>query len=297
MAPASPAPAGAVTRMVPAPGGRLHLSDHPGQDPPLVLLHGFPDDARIYDRLAPLLAPRRAVAIDWLGYGRSDRVQPDPSDPTPHHQQQLGAVLDGLGLDRVVLVGHDAGGPDAIDYAVAQPGRVAQLVLLNTYYGHAPTLRLPEAIRLLADPNLAPLADAMLADPNLRLWLLGHTARRFGLDPADPAGVATVAVAPQFFGDADGPDALAAVRAWTAALFASLDRQDAQIAAGHLAGLELPVTVVFGAADRYLNPDLARQLAGLFRHAELHLVQGASHWPQWDRPELVARLLTRATAR
>jgi hypothetical protein len=107
MAPASPAPAGAVTRMVPAPGGRLHLSDHPGQDPPLVLLHGFPDDARIYDRLAPLLAPRRAVAIDWLGYGRSDRVQPDPADPTPHHQQQLGAVLDGLGLDRVVLVGHD----------------------------------------------------------------------------------------------------------------------------------------------------------------------------------------------
>ena len=206
-------------------------------------------------------------------------------------------MLDALGLDRVVLVGHDAGGPDAIDYAVGQPGRVAQLVLLNTYYGHAPTLRLPEAIRLLADPNLTPLADAMLADPNLRMWLLGHTARRFGLDPADPDGVAVAAVAPQFFGDADGPDALAAVRAWTAGLFASLDRQDAQIAAGHLAALELPVTLVFGATDHYLNPDLAGQLAGLFRHAELHLVQGASHWPQWDRPELVARLLTRATAR
>jgi pimeloyl-ACP methyl ester carboxylesterase len=63
----------------------------------------------------------------------------------------------------VVLVGHDAGGPDAIDYAVGERGRVEQLVLLNTYYGHAPTLRLPEAIRLLADPNLTPLADAMLA--------------------------------------------------------------------------------------------------------------------------------------
>jgi haloalkane dehalogenase len=61
--------------------------------------------------------------------------------------------------------------------------------------------------------------------------------------------------------------------------------------------LELPVTVVFGAADRYLNPDLARQLACLFRHAELHLVQDASHWPQWDQPELVARLLTTATPR
>jgi haloalkane dehalogenase len=69
------------------------------------------------------------------------------------------------------------------------------------------------------------------------------------------------------------PDALAAVRAWTAALFPSLDRQDAHIAAGHLAALELPVRLVFGAADRYLNPDLAGQLVGLFQRADLHLVQ------------------------
>lgn len=39
---ASPAPDGAVNRMVQAPGGRIHISDHPGQDPALVLLHGFP---------------------------------------------------------------------------------------------------------------------------------------------------------------------------------------------------------------------------------------------------------------
>jgi pimeloyl-ACP methyl ester carboxylesterase len=105
----------------------------------------------------------------------------------------------------VALVGHDAGGPDAIEYALREPGWVDQLILLNTYYGHASTLRLPEAIRLLADPELRPLADALLEDPNLRLWRLGHTARRFGLDPDDPSGVAVTAVAPQFFGDADRP--------------------------------------------------------------------------------------------
>jgi hypothetical protein len=44
--------------------------------------------------------------------------------------------------------------------------------------------------------------------------------------------------------------------------------------AGHLAALELPVRLVFGAADRYLNPDLAGQLVGLFQRADLHLVQG-----------------------
>jgi pimeloyl-ACP methyl ester carboxylesterase len=104
-------------------------------------------------------------------------------------------------------------------------------------------------------------------------------------------------VQPQFFGDADDPDALAAVRAWTAALFPSLDRQDAHVAAGHLAALDLPVTLVLGAADHYLTPDLARHLAGLFRHADLQLVEDASHWPQWDQPEMVAQLIKQATRR
>src|SRR5262245_32724639 len=185
--------AAAVNRMVQIPGGRLHVSDHPGQDPALVLLHGFPDDSRMYERLAPLLAPRRAVALDWLGYGRSDRLTPGFDDA--QHQPQLRAVLEGLHLDRVALVGHDASGPDAIDYALHEPGRVDRLILLNTFYGHAAALRLPEMIRLLADPDLSPLADAMLEDPTLRLWLLGHTARGFGLDPTDQHGVAVASVA------------------------------------------------------------------------------------------------------
>jgi haloalkane dehalogenase len=281
--------AAAASRMVQVPGGWLHVTDYPGQEPALVLMHGFPDDSRIYDRLAPLLAPRRVVALDWLGYGRSERVEPGPDDA--HHQQELRAVLDSLQLDRVALVGHDASGPDAIDYTLSDPSRVDQLILLNTYYGHAAALRLPEMIRLLADPNLTPMADAMIADPAQRLWLLGHTARQFGIDLADQSGVAITSIQPQFFGGADGPDALAAVRAWTAALYPSLDRQDANIAAGHLAALDPPVTLVFGAADRYLNPELARHLAGVFRHADLHLVDDASHWPQWDQPELVAQLL------
>jgi hypothetical protein len=109
MAQDSPTPKSAANQMVQAPGGRLHVIDHPGQDPALVLLHGFPDDSRAYHRLAPLLAPHRAVAVDWLGYGRSDRAAPHRLDGA-RHQQQLRAVLDALDLGRVVLVGHDAGG-------------------------------------------------------------------------------------------------------------------------------------------------------------------------------------------
>lgn len=58
---------------VDTPQGSVFVRQVPGEDPPVVLMHGFPDDQRIYNRLLPHLPPRRAVAFDFLGYGRSDR--------------------------------------------------------------------------------------------------------------------------------------------------------------------------------------------------------------------------------
>lgn len=48
----------ATTRQVPAKLGRLLVCDRPGDEPALVLMHGFPDDSRIYNRLVTLLSPR-----------------------------------------------------------------------------------------------------------------------------------------------------------------------------------------------------------------------------------------------
>ena len=279
-----------TTRRVPTAMGRLQVTDHPGDEPALVLMHGFPDDSRIYTRLVPRLSPRRVVTFDFLGYGASDRPRAGALDRADH-LHQLGAVLDGLGIKTAALVGHDASGPVAIDYALTAPDRAGQLILLNTYYGHAPALRLPEMIRLLADPDMTPLADAMLSDPDQRMWLLGHTARQFGGDPLDPASVGIAAIVPQFFGDAGRPDALPAIRAWTATLFGDLHAQDRRIAQGQLAGLDIPVRLVFGALDHYLSPDLAAHLASVVPRADLRLVDGASHWPQWDQPKAVSGLI------
>ena len=123
-----------------------------------------------------------------MGYGRSSRRDSTKFIATDR-QSELLAVLDDLGLDQVVLVGHDAGGPEAIDFALTYPERVAGLVLLNTYYGRIPNLRLPEFIALMADPALAPLTDALLDDPDHRLWLLAYTGRRLGIDDSLPPTV------------------------------------------------------------------------------------------------------------
>jgi pimeloyl-ACP methyl ester carboxylesterase len=69
-------------------------------------MHGFPGDSRIYDRLVPLLRPRRTVTFDFVGYGRSDRSDASTLD-VPDRQQELGGVVDALGLDSITLIGHD----------------------------------------------------------------------------------------------------------------------------------------------------------------------------------------------
>src|SRR5262245_8959588 len=131
-----------VERRVPRDAHALYARDYPGDGPAFVLMHGFPDNLRIYDALAPLLAraDRRVVAFDFLGYGASDK-------PADYHytaegmEGDLDAVVAALGLGPVVPVAHDASGPTAINWALAHQAQVAALALLNTYYDAAPTLR------------------------------------------------------------------------------------------------------------------------------------------------------------
>ncbi len=276
--------------LVKTPKGNVFVREIPGDDPPIVLMHGFPDDHSIYDRLLPWLSPRRAVAFDWRGYGRSERAEPGGFS-LQEHASELEALLDQLDIDRAVLVGHDASGPDAVAFTIAHPQRVTHLVLLNTIFGHLPSLKLPEMIRLLADPALAPLADAMINDDAQRLWLLQFTADHWGMGALDPQGIAVQSILPQFFGSADQPDALPAVRAWTACLFDSLSEQDKLVDTGALRDLAVPVSIIFGGSDRYLDTSLAGEIAGLFTDPSVHVVPEASHWPQHDQPQLVADLL------
>jgi pimeloyl-ACP methyl ester carboxylesterase len=277
-------------RLIDTPHGRVFAVEIPGDDPPVVLMHGFPDDHRIYDRLMDRLSTQRAVAFDFVGYGRSDR--PERADFSSHaHGDQITAVLDTLGADRAVVVGHDASGPDAVGYAVAHPERIAHLVLFNTVFGNRPSLVMPEMTRLFSDPQLTSLTDDMVGDPNQLLWLLQRWGAQMELDADDPSGIIANSILPQFYGDDHQPDAISSIRAWCAELRPALNEQDELAKSGALAGLRAPVSIIWGADDRSLTPALASEIAALFDSPSLHLVPGAGHYPQHDRPHQVAELL------
>jgi haloalkane dehalogenase len=128
-------------------GHRINAREYPGQEPAIVLMHGFPDDLHLYDRLVPELAGRRVVTFDFLGWGVSDKPTGHPYTAA-NQTSDLDAVIGQLGLGQVTLVVHDASGPPGIDWALEHPDRVAALVLLNTYDCRMPGLRSPEAIWL-----------------------------------------------------------------------------------------------------------------------------------------------------
>lgn len=71
------APAAFTEHRIPRDRGNIYVRDFAGEGPAFLLLHGFPDNAHIYDDLIPHLvsAGRRTIAIDFLGFGSSDKPE------------------------------------------------------------------------------------------------------------------------------------------------------------------------------------------------------------------------------
>lgn len=113
------------------------LEAGPADGPPVVLLHGFPDDPLAYQAVAPALAAEGwRVLMPWLrGYGGT-RFR-DPATPRSGQQAALGAdllaLLDALGIARAVLGGYDWGGRAACIVAALWPERVHGLVSVTGY--------------------------------------------------------------------------------------------------------------------------------------------------------------------
>src|SRR5205085_11597498 len=131
--------------VVPRGACPLYAREDTGEYRAIVLMYGFADKLHLFDRLLPWLsASRRVVTFDFLGWGASDKPAGYPYTAT-NQVGDLDAVLGQLGLNRVLLVAHDASGPPAIDWALDHPQRVAGLVLLHTYSHWMPRLRRPAA--------------------------------------------------------------------------------------------------------------------------------------------------------
>jgi pimeloyl-ACP methyl ester carboxylesterase len=276
---------------VPAGLGELYVRDYPGAGPAFIMLHGFPDNLRIFEKVAPLLSRsgRRVVLFDFLGFGTSDK----PGQGYSFDQQvaELTAVADALRLDKVIPVAHDAGGPAAVNFALRYPQRVAEVALLNSFYADAPTLRLPEFIGLFAAPSLSALAQHFLQRPELFAELLQFQRDQFRAllaneHQADYDDFLGPIIDENF---RQQPGAGPAFGQLTAQLLPELASNIRHLA--DLEELNIPFRLIWGAKDPYLNTGVADDLTRHLRTVTTTTLADAGHWPQIDRPDLVARAL------
>ena len=111
--------------------GRMLRIARVGSGPPVVLLHGYPDNLQIWSELAIRLADHfEVIAFDWPGMGYSEAW---PGGTTPFHMaQRLHMILGELAIERATLVGMDMGGQPALVFAANYPERIDRLVVMNS---------------------------------------------------------------------------------------------------------------------------------------------------------------------
>jgi pimeloyl-ACP methyl ester carboxylesterase len=132
--------AGAAHRMVDLDEVSLSVYDvepgSSGERPAVVFSHGFPELAYAWRRQLPAVAAAgfRAIAPDQRGYGGSSRPEAITDYDIHHLTADLAGLLDHLGIDRAVFVGHDWGGFVVWQMALLHPERVAGVVGVNTPY-------------------------------------------------------------------------------------------------------------------------------------------------------------------
>lgn len=265
---------------------RIHVREQAGAGPAIVLMHGFPDNHHLYDRLVPYLPGRHVVVFDFLGWGQSDK--PKGYDYTfANLTGDLDAVVQGLGLDRVVLVAHDASGPPGVNWALDHADRVAAVVALNTFYSLLPGAppNPPEAIRLFSTPEFQRLTDHFAKSPREFRWLYDFQVGGF-IRNAEVRKKFVPLLYRQF---ETNPSALEAF------LRLNVDLNSAVVAntqrESEMRSFPAPVRTAFGELDPYLTPQQGSALASLFPNGEAVTVPGVGHFPQLDAPEQVARLI------
>ncbi len=241
------------------------LEAGPADAAAVVLVHGFGGGLDNFLFLQPALAGRyRTLALDLPGHGGSTKTLPGTSPEAM--AGAIGALLDARGLERAHLVGHSLGGAIATAFAAAHPGRSASLTLIspagmgeeiNTGYITAfLAARRPKALTaaletLFADPSLV---SREMVDAILRFRRL------------------------------DGVEA--ALSALAAANFAE-GRQKIALRAT-LAGLSLPLAVIWGREDRVIP---AAQAEGLAPPERLHLLDHVGHMAHLEQSAEVARVI------
>ncbi|RUV40722.1 MAG: alpha/beta fold hydrolase [Mesorhizobium sp.] len=269
-------------------GSRIHYVEA-GEGRPIVFLHGL--GAQLHHFRHTLFgrfgAGYRLIALDRPGSGYSVRAG-GASGRLPEQAEVVRRLIEELGLERPLIVGHSLGGAIALALAIEHPTSISGIALI------APLTHLEARVRQKFDLLYVP--------SRLKRWILAHTlAIPYSLKYAEPT--MKFIFAPQ----AVPGDYMIAGGGWLGLRPAHFQATSTDIVAVEedLGRLEqrygeilMPAGILFGADDRVIGIAAhGEPMPGRIRELDFERVQGLGHMPQFVEPERVVAFIERIAAR
>jgi haloalkane dehalogenase len=253
--------------------GLAYRETGPADGPVALLVHGYPQSSYMWRHLLPALAAagRRAVAPDLAGFGDSPA---DPPGTWERHVERLERFRRELGIERCVPVVHDWGGLIGLWWACEQPDAVDALVISST--GFFPDGKWHGMARALREPGTGEqLLEA--ADRETVAAVLRQSSASFGDDD----------IAEYWKAYADADRRRGHLELYRSGDFAKVERFE-----GRLAGLAVPVLLVWGAGDPFAPVAGAHRFARELPDTELVVIEDAGHFVWEDAPMRCAEAVT-----
>ena len=311
-----------TSRHVMSSGHRIHLVEAgPASGTPVVLVHGFPESWYSWRHQLRALADagHRALAIDVRGYGRSAGPAEIESYAMTALVGDVVAVIDDLGVEQAVVVGHDWGAPIAWNTALLRPERVSGVAGLSVPYNPRLDVRPLAAMRARAGDEIfyidhfqtPGLAEAEI-ETDLAGWLRGFYFTASGeADPSQPSmGMVTPGGQLRDRLQQPGPGQMAWMTEEDFAFYLgefertgltgglnryrNIERDWTELAAWRHAPIRVPALFIGG--DRDGPTQLGRKAIERFDQTlpaltRSEILPGCGHWTQQERPDEVNHLL------
>jgi pimeloyl-ACP methyl ester carboxylesterase len=263
---------------------------------PLLLLHGWPETRRIWWRNVRPLAEAgfEVIAPDLRGFGDSGLAPDDRYDPAAHSRDVGALVRETLGHERVAACAGDLGGVVAQDLSLRFEGLVERLVLFNTIPPLLPDAprEIPAEVRMAGDyfRRQSRDADGLAAELDTPGKRRRYVAEMYG--PrfwAAPGAFAReeVEFMTEPFGDADS------FRASIANYEYAGGPREAPEPPRIFEHNPTPTLILYGPEDHVIPRDFPRRMEAAFpERVGPFLVEGAGHFLQWERADVLNQALS-----
>jgi len=260
-------------------------------NPPIILLHGFPESHRTWrHQIADLANDHFVLAPDQRGFARSSKPEGVENYTPDKPVADMIALADHFDIERFTLVGHDWGGAIAWMAALNHPDRVARLIIINaphpfifqkSLFDDMAQREASQYIRAFRNTDLEKHIESI----GLSAFFDGSFMRHTDFEKVKDEK-------PVYLEQWGQPGAMTAMLNWYRASAVQVPAMDETperpaFLDGPFPPLKMPTLVIWGLGDQALLPVQLEGLEALVPDLTLNKLEGVGHFAPWEAPEKV----------